>query len=97
MAEKHRTLSTDAATRESIKTPELVELLSNHAFGLVDLTQTRLKAIEVLLKKSLPDIQMVSLAIDGGIKIEVLQVKTHAPPAPKTPAKPRVSRNKVTQ
>jgi hypothetical protein len=46
-----------------------------------------------LLKKSLPDIQMVNIDVQGGIKIEVLQVKTHAPPAKKA----SVSRNKATQ
>ena len=92
MSEKHRTLSRDAQTRENIKIPELVELLSNHAFGLVDLSQTKVKAIEVLLKKALPDIQMINVDVTGGVQIEVLQVKAH-PPVKKAPAKRAANKN----
>jgi hypothetical protein len=99
MAEKHRLLSTDAQTREGIPAAEIVELLVNHTFGRVDLDQGRIKTAEILLKKSLPDIQMVNIDVQGGVKIEVLQVKQHTTPATKTPAKTATNarRNKVTQ
>jgi hypothetical protein len=99
MAEKHRLLSTDAQTREGIPAAEIVELLVNHTFGRVDLDQGRIKTAEILLKKSLPDIQMVNIDVQGGVSIEVLHVATHDKPAPakKAPAKKRVSTRKTAQ
>ena len=88
MAEKHRKLTNDASVREKIKMRQLVELLENHAFGLVNLEKTRLRAAEILLRKTLPDIQVIQVDIDGGVDIRVLQVASH----PKPPAKKRASK-----
>jgi hypothetical protein len=91
MAVKHRILSLDADLREGIPAGDLLELLGNHAFGKIDLTQSKVKACEILLKKCLPDIVAVTVDVTGGVQIEVLQVKAHAKPAPATkpPAKKR--------
>jgi hypothetical protein len=43
--------------RTKIQVSQLLNVLQNHALGkLKDLTPTRLKAIEILLKKTLPDL-----------------------------------------
>ncbi len=80
MSIRHRKLSHDAALRERIQAGQLVTLLENCAFGLVDLSATRLKAAENLLKKVLPDIQQIQIDIDGDIEVRVLQVKAHPVP-----------------
>lgn len=51
--------------RVKIQTSQLLNVLQNHALGKTEeLTQSRLKAIEILLRKSLPDLSTVQLQGD---------------------------------
>lgn len=51
--------------RDKIQASKLIEVLQDHAMGLSDdIKPTRLKAIEILLKKSVPDIQSIELTGD---------------------------------
>jgi hypothetical protein len=55
--------------RSKIQVSQLVNVLTNHALGKDDreLVPTRLKAIEILLKKSLPDLSAIEhTGADGG-------------------------------
>lgn len=45
--------------REKIKTSQLINRLQDHILGKVELTTSQIKAIEILLKKSLPDLSAV--------------------------------------
>ena len=45
--------------RAKIQTSQLLNRLSDHAHGIVELSQTQIKAIEILLKKSMPDLSAV--------------------------------------
>lgn len=58
-ARKH--LSHDAKTRERIQTSQLVNRLTSFANGKVELSAAQVRAIEVLLKKTLPDLSAVDL------------------------------------
>lgn len=61
--------------RAKIQASQLINVLQNHALGLTEeLSQSRLKAIEILLKKSLPDLSSVELMGDGGgaVQFEIL-------------------------
>jgi len=50
--------------RKKIQVSQLLNVLQNHALGLTeDLSPTRMKAIEILLRKSMPD--MASITISG--------------------------------
>jgi hypothetical protein len=49
----------------------LVNRLTNHALGKVKMEPSQVRAIEILLRKALPDLQAIELA--GGIDI----VMTH--------------------
>lgn len=58
-------------TREAIKTTQLVKRLQHFALGerdeqgvVVEIDSGRLKAIEVLLRKSLPDLSAVTMTGD---------------------------------
>ena len=54
-------------TRAAIQTSQLVNRLQRFALGdeQVDMDNTRLKAIEILLRKSLPDLQAVTISGPG--------------------------------
>jgi hypothetical protein len=45
--------------RDKIQATQLINRLENHALGDVELSPTQIKAIEILLKKSLPDLSAV--------------------------------------
>ena len=55
----------DARTREKIQTSQLVNRLMSYINGEIELDSGKVRAIEILLKKSLPDLQ--SVAIDQKI------------------------------
>lgn len=66
-------------TREAIKTTQLVKRLQFYALGekdeagnAVDLDAGKLKAIEVLLRKSLPDLSSVTIGGDGDNPIKLI-------------------------
>ncbi len=51
--------------RAKIQAGQLVKTLMDHANGTIEeLSQSRMKAIEILLRKSLPDLQAIELSGD---------------------------------
>lgn len=53
--------------RAKIQASQLINVLQNHALGKEgELTASRLKAIEILLKKSVPDLSQVQGSGDEG-------------------------------
>lgn len=51
--------------RLKIKTSQLINVLQNHALDSAgEITPTRMKAIEILLRKSLPDLSSVTISGD---------------------------------
>lgn len=50
--------------RAKIQASQLVNVLQNHALKGGEFSPTRMKAIEILLKKSLPDLSSVELTGD---------------------------------
>lgn len=57
-----KNLSHDQRTREKIQTSQLVNRLQSFANGSIELSRDQIKAIEVLLKKSLPDLSAVEMS-----------------------------------
>lgn len=59
--------------RTKIQTSQLVNVLQNHALGVDagEITPTRMKAIELLLKKSLPDLSSTEITGDPDAPLEV--------------------------
>lgn len=48
--------------RKKIQASQLINVLQDHAFGhSEELSQSRMKAIEILLKKSVPDLSAITL------------------------------------
>lgn len=54
-----RRIARDDNTREKIRTAQLINRLQKHVDGDVELSQSQIRAIEILLKKSLPDLSAV--------------------------------------
>lgn len=72
MAARKTRVSHDQKTREKIQTSQLVNRLTNHALGETELTATQLRAIEILLKKTLPDLSSVEHKGDAENPLEVI-------------------------
>lgn len=59
--------------RAKIQASQLINVLQNHALGtLEELSPSRIKAIEILLKKSLPDLSAIELTGDDGGPIRII-------------------------
>jgi len=75
MAERLRKRHQDEV-RTKIQTSQLVNVLQNHALGLTEneISATRMKAIELLLKKSLPDLSSTEITgdVDQPVSIKVI-------------------------
>lgn len=56
---------TPQKVRDRIRTTMLTKRLQDHALGKLDLQPTQLKAIEILLKKTLADLSSVDTTIRG--------------------------------
>ena len=71
MAERLRKRHQDEV-RTKIQTSQLVNVLQNHALGLSEeLSPTRMKAIEILLRKSLSDLSSIQLSGNADAPVEM--------------------------
>lgn len=52
--------------RQKIQASQLVNRLTDHAMGKIELEPTQVKAIEILLRKSVPDLSSVQHSGEGG-------------------------------
>ena len=64
----------DKKTREKIQTSQLVNRLTNHVFGKCDMSSTQVRSAEVLLRKSLPDLQSVEITGDSERPLGVIML-----------------------
>lgn len=60
MAARTRKVRHDDRTREKIRVSQLINRLESHAFDGVAMEPTQIKAIEILLRKSLPDLSAIT-------------------------------------
>jgi len=54
----------DEHTRQTIKVTQIINRLTNHMNGECDMSNSQIKAAEILLKKALPDLQAVSVTTE---------------------------------
>ena len=59
-ARKLRKMHTDEI-RAKIQASQLINRLTDHALGKIDLSNTQVSAIKILLGKSVPDLQSIQL------------------------------------
>lgn len=53
-------LTQNDETRKKIQTSQLLNRLESHVFNDVKMSQTQIKAAEILLKKTLPDLSAIA-------------------------------------
>lgn len=51
--------------RRKIQTSQLVNRLTDHALGLIELENSQVRAIEILLKKTIPDLSSIEHSGDA--------------------------------
>lgn len=59
--------------RQRIRVSQLLNRLNNHAAGKCEMSQTQVRAAEILLKKSLPDLSSVEMTGEGGGPLQIVQ------------------------
>jgi hypothetical protein len=62
--------------RAKIQSVHLIKVLSDHALGVIEeLSPTRIKAIEILLRKSVADLSAVEMTGEGGgpLSVEIVR------------------------
>lgn len=64
MAARKRKIRHDDETRAKIQTSQLINRLTDHVFGKVELSATQVRAAETLLRKTLPDLTATELTGD---------------------------------
>lgn len=57
-------LTHDQKTREKIQTSQIINRLVNHIDGTVEMKSTQIRAAEILLNKTLPNLQATTIAGD---------------------------------
>lgn len=65
MAARIRKIRHDENTRLKIQAAQLINRLTAHAEGSVEMTATQVRAIEILLRKILPDLSDVKMEVDA--------------------------------
>jgi hypothetical protein len=71
MAERLRKTHQDDV-RAKIQTSQLINRLTEHALGNIELSQSQVRAIEILIKKTLPDLSAVQYSGDEDNPIEIV-------------------------
>ena len=65
MAARIKKIRHDEDTRKKIQAAQLINRLTGHAVGEVELSPTQVRAIEILLRKILPDLSDVRMEVDS--------------------------------
>jgi hypothetical protein len=72
MAARTRRIAIDDNTRAKIQATQLIKRLESHALGEIELTQTQVRSIEILLKKILPDLSAVEMDMQADVRQETV-------------------------
>lgn len=77
MAARTRRVSLDESWREKIQTSMLINRLTQNANGELEteLTTGQLKSIEILLRKSAPDLQAVTISGDEDNPLVISEIR----------------------
>jgi hypothetical protein len=69
----------DEAARKKIQVSQIINRLSDHIDGKVEMSATQIQAAKILLAKSLPDLRMLELSSsdDSPLTIKIIQHASH--------------------
>jgi hypothetical protein len=70
MAARVNKIRHDDETRAKIQTSQLINRLQDHVFGQAEVSATQMKAIELLLRKTLPDLSAIDHSGDMTLRHE---------------------------
>lgn len=70
MAARKNKVTLDEKWREKIRTSMLINRLHNHVVGKLEMSQTQIRACEILLKKVAPDLSATELSGDMSLSHE---------------------------
>lgn len=72
MAARTKKIRHDDETRAKIQTSQLINRLSDHVFGKIELSSTQVRSAEILLKKTIPDLSSTESSVEhsGGIELK---------------------------
>lgn len=59
--------------RAKIQASQLINVLQDHVLGKRELSQSQIKAADVLLRKSLPDLSQVAMTGEDGGPVQTIQ------------------------
>ena len=65
MAARIKKIRHDENTRLKIQAAQLINRLTDHSNGKVELSATQVRSIEILLRKILPDLSDVKMEVDA--------------------------------
>lgn len=90
MAARSRRTILDPNWRDRIKTSMLINRLQDNAFGKLEpeLSASKLKSIEILLRKTVPDLAAVDLEHRGTVGLNIGIVRYSAPEQLEAPEVP---------
>lgn len=71
MAARTRRTHLSDEWKEKIRAGVLLDRLSKHANGEIDMSNTQIKAAEILLKKVVPDVARTEIAGDADAPLEL--------------------------
>jgi hypothetical protein len=74
MAARKNTLTLRESWREKIKVSMLINRLHDHADGSAEMSATQIRAAEILLNKSLPNLQQTTLDAGEGMQTVILDI-----------------------
>lgn len=67
------------SVRQKIQVSQLLNVLTDHATGKIkEMEPTRIKAIEILLRKAMPDLQSIAIENAGGEPFQIVVQHTDA-------------------
>lgn len=64
MAARTRRPLHDENTKAKIQASQLINRLQNHALGAIEMSPTQIRAAEILLRKSMPDLSAVQQQLE---------------------------------
>lgn len=71
MAKRLRPMHQDEV-RAKIQSSQIINRLTDHGFGKVELSPTQVQALNIVLKKALPDLQSVEHTGDKDNPVEII-------------------------
>jgi hypothetical protein len=71
MAARVKKIRHDDETRAKIQTSQLINRLSDHVFGKIELSSTQVRSAEILLKKTIPDLTSTEASVAHSGEIQV--------------------------